>query len=132
MLSKPAAFAIRDGDVEDGGRVANGRVQQRSEGGIAAQRLGHRGAQSGGIIGVDDANGPEGSLRGKRNLVRHHVVGGVSLGHPLAQKLTEKNPGQGKHHQEYQSGDCEHELGLQSHGGMLEPDDLSVERRLFS
>ena len=48
--------------------------------------------------------------------MRHHVVGGVRLGHPLAQELTKKDPGKRAHHQEDQSGDREHELGLQSHG----------------
>jgi hypothetical protein len=32
--------------------------------------------------------------------------------------LAEKNPGQRAHDQKYQSGDCEHELGLQSHEGI--------------
>ncbi len=93
-------------------------VQQRDKGRIAAQRLGHRGPQRGGIIRVHPANGLRSALGGERDLVGHHVVGGVSLGHPLAHELAKKNPGKGKHHQEHQSGDREHKLGLQSHGGV--------------
>ncbi len=74
-----------------------------------------------GIVGID--RGPRMLVQivrcvAQRNLVRHHVVGGVSLRHSLAQKLAKKYPRQGAYHQEYQSGDREHELGLQSHEGV--------------
>jgi hypothetical protein len=39
----------------------------------------------------------------------------------LAQQLAKKNPGQRAYDQKYQSGDREHELGLQSHGESPDP-----------
>ncbi len=116
-----SALAVRDGHVEDGRRVANGRVQQRGKTGIGAQRLGHCGPQRRGIVRVDTADvGLERATSGKENLVRHHVIGRISLGQALAQKLAKKNPGQRAYHHEYQSGDGEHELGLQSHAGVTQ------------
>ena len=126
-----ATFAVGDGDIENRRRVANGRVQQRRESGIAAQCLGHCSAQRSGIVGVDLRPADVGLNRApsrEENLVRHHVVGGVSLRHSLAQKLAKKYPRQGAHHQEYQSGDREHELGLQSHGGVTRNLLSTIER----
>ncbi len=112
---QPAALAVRNGDVEDGRGIANGRAQQFGNRGIGTQRLRHRGPQSFGVIGADIR---QTSLRRQRYLVGHHVVGGVSLGHSLAQKLSQEYPRQGEYHQKHQSGDREHELGLQSHGAV--------------
>ena len=112
---QPAALAVCDGDVEHGRGIANGRTQQFCHRGIGAQRLRHRGAQSFGVIGTEIR---QTSLGCQRYLVGHHVVGGVSLGHALAQKLAQEDPRQGEYHQEYQPGDREHELGLQSHGAV--------------
>ncbi len=84
------------------------------------QRLGDRGAEGLGIVGIDLLAAQavvDRELRVVEDLVRHHVVGGIGLADALGEKLLQEEPGQNRHHQKDKSGNGENKFCLQTHGG---------------
>ena len=115
-VSHGDAVKIDDGDVVDGGRIADDGLQQRLQSGIRLQAIGDELLRVisdwwkqlvGGVAGVAQC-----VAREEVDLVSDEVAVLISLGHPLLEHLgnvdVRKKGNQGQH----QSTDGEHELGL--------------------
>ena len=113
-----APVPVDDGDIEDRGRVANHRVEQRREPLVFAQRRGDGLAQSGRIVRIHGmVTDPcvQSVAGGKENLMGEDIVGYVGLLDLLAQELAEVKRGEDGNQDEDKSGDGQHEFGLQPH-----------------
>ena len=115
-VSHGDAVKVDDGDVVDGGRIADDGLQQRLQSGIRLQAIGDeflRVIRSGWKQLVGGVTGVAQGIAGEEvDLVGDEVAVLISLGHSLLEHLgnvdVRKKGNQGQH----QSTDGEHELGL--------------------